>query len=168
MKKLFIFFSLFIFHLSLVNAQVPVNTPPGKDTTHLATHPADTSVHAPVVVTPVLPMPDTSVHIYAPAAVQNTENKIYQYQHYNHGTSPGYRVQINFSQEKNVVDKMQADFAGKHPGVPAYVSYKQPYFRISVGDFRTRLQAVDFLEKIRKDYPGAFVVADKIEPPPLQ
>jgi len=129
----------------------------------------DTSVHTPmVVVIPVQPMPDTSVHIYAPAAVQNTENKIYQYQRYNHGTFPGFRVQINFSQEKNAVDKMQSDFAGRYPSVPAYITYKQPYFRISVGDFRNRLQAVDFLEKIRKDYPGAFVVADKIEPPPLQ
>lgn len=129
----------------------------------------DTSAHAPVVtVAPVQPMPDTGVHIYAPAVVQNTENKIYQYQRYNHGTSPGFRVQINFSQEKNAVDKMQSEFAGKYPGTPSYISYKQPYFRISVGDFRSRLQAVDFLNKIRKDYPGAFIVADKIVPPPLQ
>ncbi len=129
----------------------------------------DTSVHAPmVVIAPIQPMPDTGIHIYAPAAVQNTENKIYQYQRYNRGTSPGYRVQINFSQEKNAIDKMQSEFAGRYPNVPAYITYKQPYFRISVGDFRNRLQAVDFLEKIRKDYPGAFVVIDKIMPPPIQ
>ena len=130
--------------------------------------PIDTSIHTPVLmVAPPKPFPDTSLHIYAPAIVHNTEDKIYQYQHYNHGTSPGYRVQINFSQEKNAVDKMQSDFWGKYPGITSYISYKQPYFRLSAGDFRTRLQAIDFLNKIRKDYPGSFVVSDKIVPPPL-
>lgn len=158
MKKLVIISCLFV----SVGAMAQVS-----DTVKMA-H-TDTSVHAPLVMVVNLPpMPDTSVHIYAPAVVPGIENKIYQYQRYNHGTSPGYRVQINFSQDENAVDKMQADFAGKYAGIPSYISYKQPYFRLSAGDFRSKLQAVDFLEKIRKDYPGAFVVADKIVPPPLQ
>lgn len=114
------------------------------------------------------PVADTAIHIYAPAIVQNTEDKIYQYQRYNHGTSPGYRVQIDFGQEKDAVDKIQADFSGKYPGVPSYLTYNQPYFKLNVGDFRTRLEAVDFLNHVRKDYPAAFVVADRIMPPALQ
>lgn len=113
------------------------------------------------------PIADTNIHIYAPAIVQNTEQKIYQYQRYIHGTSPGYRVQIDFSQQKDAVGKIQSDFSSKYPGVPTYLTYNQPYFKLNVGDFRTKLQAVDFLNHVRKDYPAAFVVADRIMPPPL-
>ena len=118
-------------------------------------------------IAPLPSPPDTNVRIYAPTDVKNTEDKIYQYQRYNHGTSPGFRVQIDFSQDRNEVNKTQSDFSGKYPGVTSYMTYKQPYFRISVGDFRTRLEAIAFLNKVRKDYPAAFVVADKIVPPPL-
>jgi hypothetical protein len=128
----------------------------------------DTSKPAPMaVVATALPAPDTNIHVHEPAVVQNTENKLYQYQRYNHGTSPGFRVQVDFGQDKSAVYKTQSDFSGKYPGITSYITYKQPYFRMSAGDFRTRLEAVCFLNKVRKDYPAAFVVADKIVPPPL-
>lgn len=114
-----------------------------------------------------VPSSDTNVRVYAPASVTNTDQKIYDYQRYSHGTSPGFRVQIDFGQERSAVNKTQSDFSGKFPGVSSYITYKQPYFRISVGDFRTKLEAVAFLNKVRKNYRGAFVVADKIVPPPL-
>jgi len=129
---------------------------------------ADTAKPAPMTVMASAPAAsDTTLHVYAPASVKNTEQKIYDYQRYNHGLSPGFRVQIDFGQQKNAVSKTQSDFSGKFPGVPSYLTYKQPYFRVSVGDFRSKLEAVSFLNKVRKNYPGAFVVADKIVPPPL-
>lgn len=140
-----------------------------KDTA-LHTLPGDTAIKgvaAPVVISALPPAPDTSIHLYMPAIVQNAEDKVYQYQRYNHGTSPGFRVQIDFAQEQNEIGKVQTGFSAKYPGVPCYITYKQPYFKLNVGDFRNKLQAVDFLNKIRKDYPGAFVVADRIMPPPL-
>lgn len=111
---------------------------------------------------------DTSIRVFVPAIVQSAEQKIYDYQRYNHGTSPGFRVQIDFGQDRNAINKIQTDFSGKYPGITSYISYKQPYFRVSAGDFRTRLEALRFLNSVRKDYPGAFVVSDKIVPPPLQ
>jgi SPOR domain len=126
----------------------------------------DTAKPAPIMVAAPAP-PDTNIRVFAPALVQNMDDKLYQYQRYNHGTSPGFRVQINFGQERNAVNKTQSDFSSKYPGTTSYITYKQPYFRISVGDFRTKLEAVHFLNRVRKDYPAAFVVADKIVPPPL-
>ena len=129
----------------------------------------DTSKPAAIaIIAPVPPAPDTNIRVYEPALIQNTEDKLYQYQRYSHGTSPGFRVQINFGQEKNVMNKTQSDFSGKYPGITSYITYKQPYFRVSVGDFRSKLEAIYFLNRVRRDYPAAFVVADKIVPPPLQ
>ena len=130
----------------------------------------DTSKPLPVAIPAPAAVPyfsDTNIRVYAPAPVRNIEQKVYDFQRYSHGTSPGFRVQIDFGQEQNALKKTRSDFSGKYPNVTTYLTYKQPYFRISVGDFRTRLDAVRFLKAVKKDYPAAFVVADRITPPPL-
>ena len=40
-----------------------------------------------------------------------------------------------------------------------------PYFKVTVGDFRTRSEAVKLLERIRGAFPSAFVVKENIEFP---
>jgi len=117
--------------------------------------------------TPVSTASDTNIHVYASAVVQNVEAAIFQYQHNMHGVISGYRIQIDFGQDRNAVNKVKSDFSGKYPAQSSYITYKQPYFRVSVGDFRTKLEAVCFLNKIKYNYPAAFVVSDKITPRPL-
>jgi SPOR domain len=136
---------------------------------HLATV-RDTTKLAPIaiIIPPTPPAPDSSVHVDAPALVRNVVQKLYDYQRYSHCTSPGFRVQIDFSQERSSVNNTKSNFTIKYPGMSSYVSYKQPYFRVSVGDFRSRLQASRFLNTVKKDYPAAFIVADRITLPPLQ
>jgi hypothetical protein len=129
---------------------------------------SDTTKPAPVVIIPAIPFPDTNIHVYEQPVVKNTIQKIYDYQRYTHGASPGFRVQIDFSQERNAVNKTRADFNGKYPGVPCYITYKQPYFRVSAGDCRKRLDAVRLHNALKKDYPASFIVADRIASPPLQ
>ncbi len=46
----------------------------------------------------------------------------------------------------------------------AYVVFRQPSYRVRVGDFRSRSRAIDFLNKIRPHFPGAWVVMDTIDP----
>ncbi len=121
-----------------------------------------------IVIAPVPPAPDSGIHVYAPALVRNTIQKVYDYQRYSHCSSPGYRVQIDFSQERSSVSNTKSNFTLKYPGMSSYLTYKQPYFRVSVGDFRDRLSAERFLHTVKKDYPAAFVVADKITLPPIQ
>jgi hypothetical protein len=128
----------------------------------------DTAKPAAIVnVAPPVPYPDTNIKVFEQPVVKNTEQKLYDYQRYSHGASPGFRVQIDFGQDHNAVNKTKSDFSVKYPGIPAYISYKQPYFKVSVGDFRKRLDAVRLLNQVRKDYPAAFIVADRIMPPPL-
>jgi len=118
--------------------------------------------------TPSVPFPDTNIHVYEQPVVKNTVQKIYDYQRYSHCASPGFRVQIDFGQERNTVNSVKSNFSGKYPSIPCYITYKQPYFRVSIGDCRKRLDAVRLLNEVKKDYPAAFIVADRIESPPLQ
>jgi len=49
-----------------------------------------------------------------------------------------------------------------------YVKFIAPVFRVRVGDFRTKNEALKLLKNIQKDYPGAFIVPDIIDFPVLK
>jgi len=84
----------------------------------------------------------------------------------------GYRVQVfmdSGNQARLRMQRARAEFEQKHPGVRVYISYDEPYFRLRVGDFRTRLDARRFMEKIVDEYPpgSVYIVVDTINLPEL-
>lgn len=85
----------------------------------------------------------------------------------NNPETDGYRVQIFFesgSNSKNTATNIQLAFETLYPEVKSYLSYKEPYYRVRVGDFRTLIEAVGFQKKIAAEYPNSFPVTDKIIP----
>lgn len=83
------------------------------------------------------------------------------------GKMKGYRVQIHFGSEKTKALEVKSKFISQNYKEVAYLDYQQPYFKIRVGDFRTKLEAYKFLQEILGGFPGAFIVSDDIELPPL-
>ncbi|MCF8303448.1 MAG: SPOR domain-containing protein [Bacteroidales bacterium] len=82
----------------------------------------------------------------------------------------GFRIQIYFdsgNNSKNNALIARDEFLEKYDGARAYISFKEPYYQVRVGDFRTRLDAEGYLQKIIDEYPYAFTVKDKINFPPL-
>lgn len=81
-------------------------------------------------------------------------------------TIPGYRIQVaslSGTSSKNRAFDMKERLKISYPEVEAYVVYDEPNFKVKVGDFRTRLEAYLFLQKIRADYPGT-IIRDNIYP----
>lgn len=80
----------------------------------------------------------------------------------------GYRVRI-FSDSKQTArtesEAIVARFTSTHPGVAAYRSYQNPFFKVTVGDFRTKSEAMQLLQLIKYEYPTAFVVKENISYP---
>src|ERR1035437_38787 len=83
------------------------------------------------------------------------------------GKMKGYRVQIHFGQEKAKALDIKSKFMAQHKDVASYLDYQQPYFKIRVGDFRTKLEAYKLLQEISGEFSGSFIVSDDIELPPL-
>ena len=46
--------------------------------------------------------------------------------------------------------------------LPTYMFYENPYFKVTVGNFRTSEEAQAKLERIRKQFPKAFIVHETI------
>jgi hypothetical protein len=94
-------------------------------------------------------------------------------------TGQGYRIQIFASQEKRDADRrVEAAVAwwrqqvrlgaldGVYPGDPStppvYLDFRQPYYRIRVGNFSTRAEARAFLRLIETEFPDAFIAPDTV------
>ena len=80
-------------------------------------------------------------------------------------TIPGFRINIFFqsgNNSKTNANQAKAAFIAKYPEIDAYVVFDEPNFKVKVGDFRTRMEARGFVEKIKQDFPDAFVIKDNI------
>ncbi len=76
----------------------------------------------------------------------------------------GYRVQIyNGSKQKTL--EIRSSFINIFPNVPVYTVYETPEYKVQVGDFRTRLEAEYFLNKVVKEFGSGFVARTKIKYP---
>lgn len=108
------------------------------------------------------------VHIYQSARIVSAMRKTVE----SNKTRPymGYRVRIffdNMQSARQDSESMMEAFEKMYPGVPVYRSYVNPYFKITVGDFRTKSEAMNFLRRIIGDFPKAFIVKESIEYPVL-
>ena len=83
---------------------------------------------------------------------------------------PGYRVHLYMDSGNRArlnTQHEQAGFEELYPEQRSYIIYEEPYFKLRAGDFRTRLDARRFLEKIRRNYPAAYIVVDRINYPEM-
>jgi len=86
-------------------------------------------------------------------------------------TISGWRIQIFFDSGNNSKSKaysVKSNFVTLYPEVDAYITYKEPNYKVRVGDFRTRLDAERFKQEILSVYENAFIVKDDINLPPLK
>ncbi len=80
----------------------------------------------------------------------------------------GYRVRIYFDNKQDSrLDSETAllNFRKLYPEIPAYRSYQNPFFKVTVGDYRTKSEALFLLNRIKHSFPSAFVVKDEIQFP---
>jgi len=88
-----------------------------------------------------------------------------------HQEMDGYRIQIFFDAGNNSLSSAQRvveEFMMLYPTDTAYISFSEPYYKVRVGDFRSRLEAQGYQQKIMGDFPNAFVIKDKIRFPKLE
>lgn len=81
----------------------------------------------------------------------------------------GWRVQIYFDSGQKAMGKAQSAKKrfliryGNQNG--AYIDFDSPFFRVKVGDFRTKAEAMYFKSVIEKTFPNSWVVQDYVNYP---
>lgn len=79
---------------------------------------------------------------------------------------PGYRIRIFSDGSQSARQKMFAEkarFLKYFEQYDVYISYVAPYWKIYVGDFFTRSEALKAYDAIKKVYPYAFIVNDFVK-----
>ncbi len=83
-------------------------------------------------------------------------------------TLNGFRVRIfndNRQTSRNDSETALERFKEMFPGVSAYRTYSNPFFRVTVGDFRTKSEAMQLLQQVKGTFPTAFIVKETISYP---
>jgi hypothetical protein len=82
----------------------------------------------------------------------------------------GYRVQIYSGSNRIDANKRKSDFLETYFGEKIYFDYKQPYYKVRVGDYRTKLEAQKMYQLLLLDtrFSGVLIVPDDINFPDLK
>jgi len=75
----------------------------------------------------------------------------------------GYRIQIYSGTKSKPAKQARLQFSQKHKTVKAHETYQQPFFKVRVGDFKTKLEALKFQKEIIVQFPDCYIVKDEIE-----
>jgi len=82
----------------------------------------------------------------------------------------GYRIQILSTRDVEYADSTLADFEKWADETIAdysprgYVHFRQPNYRVRIGDFQNRDRAIEFSRLIKFKYPDAWIIHDRINP----
>ena len=82
----------------------------------------------------------------------------------------GFRIRLYFASTRTAREESSAvirRFNALYPHIQAYRSFASPNFKVTVGNFRTRLEAEALLQRIKGDFPDAFIVRERFKYPTI-
>ena len=169
MKKSIIF-SIFILLLVMVRpaaAQLPSQLPSisGDELVHAGTEvEIDSTLYGKDIFS-VLP---EDVVVIQPSEVRDALNV--QIEANDDTSFNGFRIRIYIgSSPRAREESLEAlvKFNERFPYIQAYRSYSTPNFKVSVGNFRTRVDAEILLNVIREEFPDAFIARERFKYPSI-
>ena len=82
-------------------------------------------------------------------------------------TMQGFRIQIVNSTDRNTAIDAKTKVYQLYPELKAYLLFQSPYYRIKVGNFKTRAEAETYMKSLQRNFPGSiFILKDIIEVKP--
>lgn len=80
----------------------------------------------------------------------------------------GWRIEILATNNRQQMESVMQSFQYRYPNLPIDWIHVNPYFKLRVGAFATKLEATHMLHLLKKDYPSAYRVMDnKMKPEEL-
>ena len=82
----------------------------------------------------------------------------------------GFRIRLFFASNRTAREESATvirRFNELYPHIEAYRSFSSPNFKVTVGNFRTRIEAEAFLRKVKGDFPDAFIVRERFKYPSI-
>ena len=77
--------------------------------------------------------------------------------------APGYRIQVYVGNERQQAEAAKLLISQNFPELNPYLAYKQPTYRLKVGDFMRRMDAERYHSQIRQWIASAVLQPDKVD-----
>ncbi|RYY14836.1 MAG: hypothetical protein EOO36_13600 [Cytophagaceae bacterium] len=74
----------------------------------------------------------------------------------------GYRIRVYLGLEREQVMNIRRQVIGRYPDETDYITFKQPVYRLYIGDYTTKLAAVRGLARVRQFVPKAELEAMQV------
>lgn len=85
----------------------------------------------------------------------------------NRRTAKGFRIQVINTRDRNEAISAKTKMLQLFPDQASYILYNAPFFKLKMGNFKTRPEAEQVLRKVIRHYPnGTFIINDVIEVKP--
>ena len=82
-------------------------------------------------------------------------------------TAKGYRILVINTNKRDDAIAAKTKVYSNFPELKAYLVYQSPYFRLKVGNFKTREEAQQYQKTLGYYFPkGVFIIPDTIEVTP--
>jgi hypothetical protein len=79
-------------------------------------------------------------------------------------TAKGYRLLVANTNKRDEAIAAKTKVYTNFPELKAYLVYQSPYFKLKVGNFKTREEALQYQKSLGFYFPkGVFIIADTIE-----
>lgn len=80
----------------------------------------------------------------------------------------GYRIRVYFENGQSARSRSEAiarSVSNAYPGIGVYRTFESPNFKVMVGDFRTKDEALKVYQSLKATYPTALLLKDTINYP---
>ena len=80
----------------------------------------------------------------------------------------GYRIRVYYENNQNARNRSEAiarTISGTYPGIGVYRTFESPNFKVCVGDFRTKDEALKLYHALKTSYPTAIILKETINYP---
>lgn len=89
--------------------------------------------------------------------------KIYTYK--KKSVEKNIRVHVFQATNRDEVFNAKMEFSKKFPGIPTFVSYQAPNFKLRAGEFESTQEANNFLKQIKPHFKSSFVIEEMPKTP---
>lgn len=82
----------------------------------------------------------------------------------------GYRIQLYSGSNSRKANEIRTKFIKKYPEMDAYLDYKQPYFKVRIGNYRNIIEAQKMFYTLKEDeeFSRVMIVPETIDLPELK
>ena len=80
----------------------------------------------------------------------------------------GFRIRVYFDNGQSARSRSEAiarSISGAYPGIGVYRTFESPNFKVCVGDFRTKDEALKIYHSLKATYPTAIILKETINYP---